>query len=68
MTKTKLRNLFEYQHFEGNPRLQKLIDDVHRRIEERELTDDELGFVAAAGVVDGSEKTGKNKMPGGSSI
>ncbi|MBQ7699272.1 MAG: hypothetical protein IJT49_02895 [Clostridia bacterium] len=68
MTKTKLQNLFDYQHFENDLRLQKVIDGVHRRVEERELTDDELDSVSAAGVQQISEIAGKKKMPGGSPV
>ena len=49
MTTAKLSMLFDYQRFEKNARLQKVIDEAHRRIEARELTDDELDQVAAAG-------------------
>ncbi len=51
MTTAKLSMLFDYQRFEKNARLQKVIDEAHRRIEARELTDDELDRVAAAGVL-----------------
>ena len=51
MTTAKLSMLFDYQRFEKNVRLQKVIDEAHRRIEARELTDDELDQVAAAGVL-----------------
>ncbi|MBP5208810.1 MAG: hypothetical protein J6330_10190 [Clostridia bacterium] len=51
MTTAKLSMLFDYQRFEKNARLQKVIDEAHRRIEARELTDDELDQVAAAGVL-----------------
>ena len=43
-----LKRLFDYQRFEGNKRLQKLIDETEARSGE-ELSDDMLGFVAAAG-------------------
>ncbi len=52
MTTAKLSRLFDYQRFERNARLQKIIDDTHRRVGARELTDDELDQVAAAGVTD----------------
>ena len=51
MTTAKLSMLFDYQRFEKNARLQKVIYEAHRRIEARELTDDELDQVAAAGVL-----------------
>lgn len=67
MTKTKLKNLFDYQHFENDLRLQKIIDGVHRRVEERELSDEELDFVAAAGAQH-IERAGKKKKPGGNPV
>ena len=48
MEKT-LKQLFDYQHFAQNPALQSVIDDVHRRCAPRELSDDELNLVSAAG-------------------
>ena len=54
MTTEKLSKLFDFQRFEGNTRLQKVIDEAHRRIEARELNDDELDLVAAAGAQDAS--------------
>lgn len=50
MTTTKLSKLFEFQRFEGNARLQKVIDETHHRIEEQELTEEDLDQIAAAGV------------------
>ena len=41
----KLTNLFEYQRFEGNKRLQKLIDEAENRAAQA-LDDDDLAFVA----------------------
>ena len=60
MTKAKLKILFDFQHFEENTSLQKVIEDTHRRVKALELTDDELNLVAAAGVQDEpkSKKTG----------
>ena len=52
MTTAKLSRLFDYQRFEKNARLQRVIDEAHRRVGARELTDDELDQVAAAGVTD----------------
>ena len=60
MTTAKLSRLFDFQRFEGNARLQKAIDEAHRRVEERELNDDELDQVAAAGEQD----VKKSKKPG----
>ena len=44
----KLKNLFDYQRFEKNPRLQKIIDQSGSLCK-KELSDDELTFVNAAG-------------------
>ena len=41
-----LSKLFDYQKFAGNPRLQAVIDSVHKR--PRELSMDEAEFVTAA--------------------
>ena len=60
MTTAKLSRLFDYQRFEKNARLQKIIDDTHRRVEARELDDDEIDQVAAAGAPDAA----KPKKPG----
>lgn len=46
----KLKALFDYQKFEGNPDLQKVIDSVHSRHSARKLSLDELEWVAAAGI------------------
>lgn len=60
MTNAQLSGLFDYQRFAGNARLQKIIDDTHRRVEARELDDDEIDQVAAAGAPDAA----KPKKPG----
>ena len=60
MTTAELSRLFDFQRFEKNARLQKVIDEAHRRVKARELTDDELDQVAAAGA---PEET-KPKKPG----
>lgn len=44
-----IRALFDYQKFEGSPDLQRIIDAVHGKYEARELTMDEMEWVAAAG-------------------
>ena len=49
MEEGKLYRAFALQRFAPNPRLQKVIDAAHARMAARELTDDELDFVAAAG-------------------
>lgn len=51
MTTAELSRLFDFQRFEKNARLQRVIDEAHRRVKARELTDDELDQVAAAGVL-----------------
>lgn len=52
-----LARLFDFQHFEGNKRLQALIDETEDRCI-RNLSDDELEFVSAAG--EQTAPTGKN--------
>ena len=60
MTNAQLSRLFDFQRFAGNARLQKIIDDTHRRVEARELDDDEIDQVAAAG----APEAAKPKKPG----
>ena len=60
MTDAQLSRLFDFQRFEGNARLQKIIDDTHRRLEARELDNDEVDQVAAAGATEAE----KPKKPG----
>ena len=48
----KLKTLFDYQKFEGNSALQSVIDSVHSRYAVKELSLDEMEWVAAAGVPD----------------
>ena len=60
MTSAQLSRLFDFQRFAGNARLQKIIDDTHRRLEARELDNDEIDQVAAAGAPDAA----KPKKPG----
>ena len=55
----KLRALFDYQKFEQNKDLQKVIDRVHARYRSstaRMLDDDEADMVAAAGLPDTAMK------------
>ena len=47
----KLKTLFDFQKFEGNPALQQVIDSVHSRYAVRELSMDEMEWVSAAGLV-----------------
>ena len=44
----KLRALFDYQRFEKNERLARLIGETESRFA-RELSDDELSLISAAG-------------------
>ena len=45
-----LKSLFDFQKFEGNSDLQRVIDSTHSRYAVRELNMDEMEFVSAAGV------------------
>lgn len=47
----KLKKLFDYQKFEHNEKLAAIISETERR-NSRELSDDDLSFVNAAGGVD----------------
>ena len=49
MTEGMLKNAFELQRFAPNARLQAVIDRSYARYSARELSDDELDFVSAAG-------------------
>lgn len=47
-----LRQLFDYQRFENNPRLKQMLDDALDRYDfsgEGELSDDDAGLLNAAG-------------------
>lgn len=46
-----LNMLFDYQRFENNPRIAKMIGEAESRYS-RALSDDELSFLNAAGVSD----------------
>ena len=50
MTEKRLYQAFDLQRIETNAKLQAMIDAAHKRINERELSDEELDLVAAAGV------------------
>ncbi|MBR4169164.1 MAG: hypothetical protein IKR47_05505 [Lachnospiraceae bacterium] len=56
----KLKQLFEYQKFEQNPELNKVIRETEMRYPE-ELSEDELEMVAAAGIP--GVATGKENKP-----
>ena len=45
----KLSALFDFQKFDGNADLQRVIDSVHARYTVRELSMDEMEWVSAAG-------------------
>ncbi len=45
----RLKQLFEYQKFEQNPNLEKVIRETEMRYPE-ELSEDELEMVSAAGI------------------
>ena len=51
---SKLSRLFDYQKFEPNSKLDKLIKDVESRysLDDMMMSDDELGMVNAAGAPD----------------
>ena len=51
----KLRSLFEFQKFENNSRLSKLIQETESRYAS-ELSDEDLDFVSAAGEAELSVK------------
>ena len=48
-TEKLLTELFEFQRFELDPELQSVIDDTEERWSVRELSDDELETLSAAG-------------------
>ncbi len=56
MTERQLHRVFDFQRFAGNKRLQAVIDAAHERCETRELDEDELEFVSAAGVPEPPER------------
>ena len=62
MTEKKLLQIFDLQRFDGNKRLQAVIDRAHERIESRELSDDELDLVAAAGTPHLPGKPGERRL------
>ena len=45
----KLFRLFDYQKFEGNQELRRIIDSTHARIKARSLTLEDMEWVNAAG-------------------
>ena len=63
MMERKLKALFDFQRFEGNASLQSVIDSVHARCAMSELSDDELGFVSAAGSVNTGKPSNDPEKP-----
>ncbi len=55
----KLKALFDYHKFNKNDHLERLIVETEKR-QKIELSDDELGFVSAAGDI--FEQDSSNKM------
>ena len=49
---SKLSQTCDLHRFAPNPRLQRVIDRTHARMAARELSDEELDFVSAAGPID----------------
>lgn len=45
----KLKSMFEFQRFQNNPRLAKIIEETEQRYA-GEISDEDLDLVAAAGV------------------
>ncbi len=54
----KLKNLFDFQRFERNDKLEKLIQETENRYA-RELSDDQLFLVNAAGEVERNTVSGE---------
>ena len=52
----KLKQLFDYQKFEGNSELQQVIDSVHAKYAVRELDLADMDTVSAAGTPHRPEK------------
>lgn len=57
----KMKKLFEYQRFENNARLAKLINETESRYATA-LDDDDLDIVAAAGVIDEEYEKKDNRV------
>ncbi len=62
MEKT-LKRLFDFQKFEGNEDLQSVIDSVHARYAVKELSLDEMEFVAAAGIPEADKSRKEQEKP-----
>ena len=58
----KLKQLFDYQKFEKNAKLDALIAGAHSRYAEA-LSDDDLEMVSAAGEISELNKAAENDIP-----
>lgn len=58
----RLKRLFDFQRFEVNGRLQEVIDEVEACIKRVPLSDGELDYVAAAGVLYTSSGTDRTDI------
>ena len=57
----KLKRLFDYQRFEGNLRLNDIINKTERKyFGNRALSDDDMSYVAAAGVPNANTKKNRD--------
>ena len=64
MMEKKLKNLFDYQRFEKNERLEKIIKETESRYG-GELSDDDLSLVNAAGEAEiGTNPDGRTQVDG----
>ena len=52
----KVRQLFDFQKFQGDQELQSVIGSVHARYTAQLLDEDDLDFVAAAGAPEANHK------------
>ena len=59
-----LKSLFDFQKFEGNSDLQKVIDSTHSRYAVRELSLDEMEWVSAAGAPETNPAAGRKNENG----
>ena len=64
MIEQRLRELFDYQHFETNERLSVMLSDSLGRYDhsgEGELSDDDVGMLNAAGTIVSDPKADREK-------
>lgn len=57
-----LTRLFDYQQFERNSNLSRVISTVHERYSAKELSLDDLDLIAAAGSVDSGKTPARNDL------